>query len=105
LPDPVPTAEKKLRAQRMRELGARKKQEFCAGFVGQQVAVLVEGKVDKESGSQRGFSRNYLPVAVAGDGVLANREVNVHLGEYRNGWLRGSVEAPADARKLAATRS
>jgi len=95
LPDPVPAAEKKLRAQRMRELGARKKQEFCAGFVGQRVAVLVEGKVDKESGSQRGFSRNYLPVALAGAGALANREVSVRLGEYRDGWLRGSVDGAA----------
>ena len=103
LPDHVPAAEKKLRAQRMRELGARKKQEFCAGFVGRRVAVLVEGKVDKASGSRRGFSRNYLPVALAGGGVLANREVSVRLGEYRNGWLRGSVEASGDERKLTAT--
>ena len=40
----VPAAEKKLRAQRMRELGARKKQEFCAGFAGRQVAVLDRGE-------------------------------------------------------------
>jgi len=95
LPDPVPAAEKKLRAQRMRELGTRKKQEFCAGFVGQRVAVLVEGKVDKASGSQRGFSRNYLPVALAGGGAIANREIAVRLAEYRNGWLRGSVDGAA----------
>jgi threonylcarbamoyladenosine tRNA methylthiotransferase MtaB len=105
LPDPVPAAEKKLRAQRMRELGARKKQEFCAGFAGRQVAVLVEGKVDKASGAQRGFSRNYLPVALAGGGELANREVAVRVGEYRNGWLCGSVAVTADERKLAATLS
>jgi len=105
LPDPVPASEKKLRAQRMRELGARKKQEFCAGFAGRQVTVLVEGKIDKASGAQRGFSRNYLPVALAGGGALANREVAVRVGEYRNGWLRGSVAVTADERKLAATLS
>ncbi|HET9915634.1 MAG TPA: MiaB/RimO family radical SAM methylthiotransferase, partial [Candidatus Binatia bacterium] len=105
LPDPVPAADKKLRAQRMRELGARKKQQFCAGFVGREVDVLVEEKVDKASGAQRGFSRNYLPVALAGGGALVNREIAVHVGEYRSGWLRGSVEAPADKRKLAATLS
>ena len=103
LPDPVPAAEKKLRAQRMRDLGARKKQEFCASYIGQRVAVLVEEKVDKASGSQRGFSRNYLPVALAGAGRLANREVLVRLSEYRNGWLHGTIEAPYDAQKLAAT--
>ncbi len=56
------------------------------------MAVLVEGKTDKASGAQRGFSRNYLPVAIDGPAVT-NREVAVHLGGYRNGWLRGSVEA------------
>jgi threonylcarbamoyladenosine tRNA methylthiotransferase MtaB len=103
LPDAVPAAAKKLRSQRMRDLGARKKQEFCAGFAGQRVAVLVEGKVDKASGSHRGFSRNYLPVALAGAGVLPNHELTVRLGEYRSGWLRGVVEAPADERNLTAT--
>jgi len=105
LADPVPAAEKKLRAQRMRELGARKKQEFCAGFAGRQIAVLVEGKVDKTSGAQRGFSRNYLPVALAGGSEFANREVAVRLSEYRNGWLRGIVEVPGEDRQLTATLS
>jgi len=105
LPDQCRRRIKKLRAQRMRELGARKKQQFCAGFAGREVDVLVEEKVDKASGAQRGFSRNYLPVALAAGGALANREIAVRVGEYRNGWLRGSVEAPADEQKLAATLS
>ena len=105
LADPVPAAEKKIRAQRMRELGARKKQEFCARFAGRQVAVLVEGKVDKTSGAQRGFSRNYLPVTLAGGSELANREVAVRLDEYRNGWLRGSVVVAGEDRQLTATLS
>jgi len=101
----VPAAEKKLRAQRMRELGARKKQEFCAGFAGRQVTVLIEGKIDKASGAQRGFSRNYLPVALAGGGERANCEVTVRLGEYRNGWLRGITDAPVGARNPSAALS
>ena len=103
LPEPVPAAEKKRRARLMRALGERKKQEFCAGFAGKRVSVLVEGKFDKTSGLQRGFSRNYLPVLVGGGGVLANREVDVCLKNYRNGWLHGSVEAAVDERKLTAT--
>jgi len=94
LAHPVAPGEKKLRAQRMRQLGARKKEGFCAGFAGRLAPVLVESKVDKANGSQRGFSRNYLPVALAGSSTLANREVSVRLGEFRNGWLRGSVETP-----------
>ena len=103
LPEPVPAAEKKRRAQLMRALGARKKQEFCAGFAGKRVNVLVEGKIDKASGLQRGFSRNYLPVLLSGGGMLANREVDVRLKDYRNGWLHGSVEAAADGQNLTAT--
>ncbi len=103
LPDAVPAPVKKLRAQRMRDLGGRKKQEFCAGFAGKQVAVLVEGEADDTNGSRRGFSRNYLPVALAAAGVPANREVAVRLGEYRNGWLRGVIETPADQENLTAT--
>ena len=103
LPEPVPAAEKKRRAQLMRALGARKKQEFCAGFAGKRANVLVEGKIDKASGLQRGFSRNYLPVLLGGGGMLANREVDVRLKDYRNGWLHGSVEAAADGQVLTAT--
>jgi threonylcarbamoyladenosine tRNA methylthiotransferase MtaB len=103
LPDAVPAPVKKLRAQWMRDLGARKKQEFCAGFTGQRMAVLVEGEADDAGGSRRGFSRNYLPVALAGAGVAPNREVTVRLGEYRNGWLRGVIDTPADEGNLTAT--
>jgi threonylcarbamoyladenosine tRNA methylthiotransferase MtaB len=103
LPERVTAAEKKRRARLMRALGERKKQEFCSGFAGKRVSVLVEGKFDKASGLQRGFSRNYLPVLVGGCGVLANREVDVCLKNYRNGWLHGSVEAAVDERKLTAT--
>lgn len=94
LADAVPAPVKKLRSRRMRELGARKKQEFCSGFAGARSEVLLEGKLDPGNGARRGFSRNYLPVAVAGGGALGNREIAVRLGEYRNGWLHGvAVEA------------
>lgn len=92
LADPVALAEKKQRAQTLRELGARKKREFCAGFSGRQMPVLIEEKTDQARGTRRGFTRNYLPVAVSGAAPV-NREVSVRLGEYRNGWLYGSVEA------------
>ena len=89
LPAAVPGQTKKLRARRMRELGASKKKDFCLSFHGRQVDVLVEGKIDKTTGRQCGFSRNYLPVAVAGAGALANREVEVCLDGFQNGWLLG----------------
>jgi threonylcarbamoyladenosine tRNA methylthiotransferase MtaB len=97
LPDSVSTSVKKSRARRMRELGGQKKSDFYAGFLGRQISLLVEAKVDKISGLQRGFSRNYLPVAVAAAADLANQEVDVRIDEFRNGWLTGQVsDANAD---------
>jgi threonylcarbamoyladenosine tRNA methylthiotransferase MtaB len=75
----------------MRELGARKKNGFCSRFVGRNVDVLVEEKTDKATGLHRGFSRNYLPVAVAGESALPNRELEVRIDGLRNGWLTGRI--------------
>src|SRR5919109_2069069 len=94
LPDPVPASIKKIRARRMRELSRQKRNDFYAGFVGQRVSVLVETKVDKASGLNRGFSRNYLPVAVAAAGDLANHEIEVRISDIRNGWLAGEASIP-----------
>jgi threonylcarbamoyladenosine tRNA methylthiotransferase MtaB len=94
LPDSVPASTKKTRARRMRELGGKKKNDFYAGFLGQRVSVLVETKVDKTSGLSRGFSRNYLPIAVAAAGDLANQEIEVRIGDIRNGWLTGEASSP-----------
>src|SRR5262245_35153048 len=89
--EPVPADVKKIRARRMRQLGARKKQDFCSGFVGGRVRVLIESKIDDVTGLQRGFSRNYLPVWVAGALAYANREVEVRLDDFRGGWLTGEI--------------
>jgi threonylcarbamoyladenosine tRNA methylthiotransferase MtaB len=78
----------------MRELSRQKRNDFYAGFVGQRVSVLVETKVDKTSGLNRGFSRNYLPVAVAAAGDLANHEIEVRISDIRNGWLAGEASIP-----------
>jgi threonylcarbamoyladenosine tRNA methylthiotransferase MtaB len=80
----------------MRELGAKKKREFCSKFGGRAVPVLVEEKVDKATGLHRGFSRNYLPVMVYGDGNFANREIQVRLEEFRDGFLFGAPETGGD---------
>ena len=61
----VPPAEKKERSRRARDLGARKKREFCEGQVGRRVSVLVEEPAAGEPGALKGYSRNYLPVLLA----------------------------------------
>ena len=101
LPDHVPAAQKSQRARRMRELGALKKRAFCESFIGRQVSALLEDKIDKKTGLRRGFTRNYLPVAVGGAENLANQEVDVRLEMFSGGWLtatpfdRASASAPA----------
>ena len=92
LPDQVPAAVKKSRGRRMRDLGARVKQEFYAGFLGHEVSVLVEAKVDKATGMRRGFTRNYLPVSVVGADCV-NREISVRLSGLRSGRLSGTILA------------
>lgn len=95
LADPVPGDVKKLRARRMRELGAQKKNDFYANFIGRRLSVLIEDKFDKASGLRRGFTRNYLSVAVAGAEDFSNRELDVWFDGYRDGWLTGKVAPDA----------
>ena len=98
LPAQVPGDVKKSRARKMRELGSNKKTDFCLGFVGQELSVLIEEKSDKKTGGHRGFSRNYLPVMVLGGDEGANREVRVQLEGFENGSLIGKrLDAPGAA--------
>ncbi|HEY7318294.1 MAG TPA: tRNA (N(6)-L-threonylcarbamoyladenosine(37)-C(2))-methylthiotransferase MtaB [Candidatus Binatia bacterium] len=90
LPNHVGAEVKKSRARRMRELGALKKRDFCLSFRGRRALVLVEEKIDPMTGLRRGFSRNYLPVAVSGCGNLVNHEIEVELEDFEGGWLRGT---------------
>lgn len=87
LPGQIPAAVKKTRARKMRELGTRKKREFYRSFLGRRVSVLVEGD-SNVGGSRRGYSRNYLPVAVRG-AARVNEEVEVAVEGLENGVLVG----------------
>jgi threonylcarbamoyladenosine tRNA methylthiotransferase MtaB len=90
LPDHVGSEVKKVRANKMRELGAIKKREFCHRFIGQKLSVLIEDKIDRATGLRRGFSRNYLPVLVFAAGNQVNREIEVEIDDFAAGWLHGS---------------
>jgi threonylcarbamoyladenosine tRNA methylthiotransferase MtaB len=98
LPDHVRSEVKKTRARRMRELGAMKKRDFCLRFRGRKLAVLIEEKIDRATGSRRGFSRNYLPVLVSAGETLVNREIEVEVEGYEGGWLWGAPLETAPAR-------
>ena len=90
MPGAVSGAQRKLRAQKMRQLGSVKKKEFYRGFVGHRLAVLIEEKIHKESGCRVGFSRNYLPVLVSGEHRI-NREVDVRIDGFDGAFLTGTA--------------
>jgi threonylcarbamoyladenosine tRNA methylthiotransferase MtaB len=91
LPDPVPIPIKKARAQRMRQLGAQKKEQFCQTFRGRRMPVLIEEKIDRGSGGRRGFSRNYLPIIVNGGNYRVNEEVDVQIDGFAGDCLTGAA--------------
>lgn len=91
LADQVPTAVKKVRAAKMRELGARKKEAFYRRFVGRRVSVLIEAKVDRMARCHRGFSRNYVPVLIGDASDPVNCEVDVQLAAFERDALWGKV--------------
>ena len=97
LPDHVPGNVKKQRARRMRALGAGKKEAFCGSFLGKRLAVLVEAKADRYSSGRRGFSENYLPVAVRNGEDFVNRVVRVRPDSFAGGWLSGRAVGSAAA--------
>lgn len=82
----IPEEVKKRRAERLRAIGATKRQEFAERFIGMPLEVLIEKRTDQNTGLPMGFSDNYIPVAVRG-GVAANRIVRVMPKSFRRGCL------------------
>ncbi len=92
LPDQVLKADSKERAQILREIGSRKRDEFNGGFIGKELSVLVEGSRDKETGWVKGFSDNYVPVLIPqGDMSLANKILDVRAERMVKEKIEGRV--------------
>ena len=88
----VSGADKKDRAERMRNIGKSKRTTFAQRFIGQEMAVLVEGKPDRKTGLWKGFSDNYIPVVLEdGDVSLVNRIVQVRADHWQDGQLHGRI--------------
>jgi len=63
---------KKNRVHLLREAGREKRRSFATSFLGKPLKVLVERRIDKETGLPVGFSENYIPVAIRGSGIKVN---------------------------------
>jgi len=76
-PDPNSPEVIRERAARLRSLGRRKTRAFTERFVGRVLEVLPE--TPAAGGRLRGYSRNYIPVEVEGEGVRENVPVPVRI--------------------------
>jgi threonylcarbamoyladenosine tRNA methylthiotransferase MtaB len=87
----------KKRAEKMRELGKKKRQAFYHQFLHQELRVLVEDRREKETGRWKGFSRNYIPVSLSLESVSEgnpnwiNQEYPVVVTELTEKGVVGSV--------------
>jgi len=77
MPDQVAGNVSKVRAERLRELGQLKLQEFAARSIGQTLEVIVES--GSRNGLLKGVARNYLDVQFAGPDTLAGTAVEVQV--------------------------
>ncbi len=77
MPDPVPPAVVKKRAEALRILSLRKKRAYFESFLGREVQVLIQEK--RNGGNLKGLSRNYLSVAISGHTAPVNTEVTVRI--------------------------
>jgi threonylcarbamoyladenosine tRNA methylthiotransferase MtaB len=100
-PQRVDEAVVRKRAERMRELGKRKRQLFYRQFLHQELKVLVEDRKEKETGRWKGFSRNYIPVFLSlesvseGNSNWINQECPVMVTELTEKGVVGHlVERP-----------
>jgi threonylcarbamoyladenosine tRNA methylthiotransferase MtaB len=80
------------RAARLRELGARKTRAFCERFLGRTLEVLLE--TPARAGGMRGFSRNYIPVEVAGADLAPGAVVQARVASIHPAGRVGAERIP-----------
>lgn len=88
----IPETIKKQRALLLRELSAKKREEFASRFLGKKLFVLVEKSKDNKTGLFKGFSENYIPVLLEnGNNSAVNNIVPVLPDKYDNGRVYGKI--------------
>jgi threonylcarbamoyladenosine tRNA methylthiotransferase MtaB len=98
-PDQVPGKVIKARSLALRELGAKKREDFYRAFLGKNLKVLIESKRERETGLLKGFSRNYIPVLTDGAEALINREIDLEVTEVRGEKVFGKIASPQRAQR------
>jgi threonylcarbamoyladenosine tRNA methylthiotransferase MtaB len=78
-PDQIPAEISKRRCEKMRLLGAGKREAFYRGNRGKKVEVLVESQRDADTGLLKGLTSNYIPVLLDGSDSLQEHLVNATI--------------------------
>lgn len=90
LPNPILEDAKLHRSKILRQLAQRKKRAFFERFIGREVAVLAENRLDKD-GFLTGLTENYIRVAFNGPQSSMNRIVPVQVVQVQKDQVVGSL--------------
>jgi threonylcarbamoyladenosine tRNA methylthiotransferase MtaB len=74
----------KVRSQRLRELGEKKKTGFFQSQIDRTVTILIETNRDHGTGMARGLSDNYIPVSIPDSELVENTFVYVRIVQVRS---------------------
>jgi threonylcarbamoyladenosine tRNA methylthiotransferase MtaB len=78
----VPEAVKKQRNETLRELGKRKNYDFRKKFLGFELKVIVEDKIDAATGCFTGLTDNYIRIVIFGaKAENIGKNIKVNIGE------------------------
>jgi threonylcarbamoyladenosine tRNA methylthiotransferase MtaB len=83
IPNQVPKADRKARARKLREAGAKAEAKYLSSLKGMEASVLIER-------NGLGHSEGFAPVRLSGD-VPDGTLVRARLGEAQDGIIRGEV--------------
>ncbi|MBU1172579.1 MAG: tRNA (N(6)-L-threonylcarbamoyladenosine(37)-C(2))-methylthiotransferase MtaB [Proteobacteria bacterium] len=93
-PDHVAPDIMKLRTERLRALGALKKETFLKTCCGKTLEVLIENKRDSKSGMLKGLTSNYATVFVDGPDTLFNSLQRVLIDRAYSNHVTGTLIKP-----------
>jgi len=79
----------KQRAVRLRQIGEQKLADYSRQFVGQTLAVVIEG--GEVAGRKKGLSQNYLPIWLSAAEVEQGQCLPVAIAGYRSDGLYGKI--------------
>jgi len=90
-PDQIDFRVAKERAQALRKLGQKKKEDFYRSCLGETYPVLTEGWASEEKKLVRGWSDNYLPVVFYAEEPSKNELLSVKAEKLEGRNVRGRV--------------